>query len=558
MSVPRLILAVLCVAGILVTSGSATAVDPPLAEEAIVSLIELQIDDDAIVARVEKAGLAFEPDDAAIQRLADAGASEVVIQALRNAGTAKKPAVGGKAITFQDITKLLELGIDEATILKRLEKSPTVFVLDAEQVTQLKEAGASESLLSALQRERPISAQAAELITDFAIILDCSGSMKEKTKEGETKMAVAQRVVTDLIEKIPEGLEVTLIIYGHEVFGGANDPRNCKAVRIARPLSPLDTNGKSELSRLIAGLKPTGATPIALSLKTAGAELARHDTFCGLVLITDGKETCQGDPVGEAAQLVKDLKITFGVNVVGFDVGEDRAGLEEIAEAGKGKYFNADSAEELSEALQKLRKELEKVAPEAPQINVVASAVSAIVVSPLTVEGFPSIEEVYVTKPDANPYGPTFYLDGFVQSQKVLGKPLLVPPGEYNIVYRPQGAEYLVTLVKNVKVQAKQTVKVDTNRAAAAITVKDPKIDGIEVENIYAGVPGENPNGPVYNLFGIRQSSDKFGQVMMVTAGEKYDIVLNPKEGQNVTIFEGIEPKGGQLTVVGGDEESDR
>ena len=213
MSVPRLVFVALSVAGFLVASRAATAADPPLAEEAIVSLIELQIDDEAIVARVKKAGLAFAPDDASLKRLADAGASEQVIQALREAGSVKnKPAAGGKAITFQDITKLLELGIDEATILKRLEKSPTVFVLDVDQITELTKAGASKKLLSALQGVRQISPQAAELITDVAVILDCSGSMKEKTKEGETKMAVAQRVVTELIEKIPDGLEVTFVI----------------------------------------------------------------------------------------------------------------------------------------------------------------------------------------------------------------------------------------------------------------------------------------------------------------------------------------------------------
>ncbi|HUQ69748.1 MAG TPA: hypothetical protein VM165_09505, partial [Planctomycetaceae bacterium] len=263
MSVQRLCFVALCACGILALSRFGTAADPPLDEEAIVSLIELQIDDEAIIARVKKAGLAFAPDDAALERLTDAGASEAVIQALRKAGAANKPKAEGKAITFQDVMKLLELGIDESTILKRLEKSPTLFVLDAEQITQLEQAGASKKLIAALQRERPVSSQAAELITDVAVILDCSGSMKEKTKEGETKMAVAQRVVTELIEKMPDGLELTLIIYGHEVFGGADDPRNCNAVKVARPLSPLDTKGKGEVSRLIAKLKPTGATPLA-------------------------------------------------------------------------------------------------------------------------------------------------------------------------------------------------------------------------------------------------------------------------------------------------------
>ena len=342
---------------------SSDAADAALTEEAIVSLIDLQIDDAAIIARVKKGGLGFEPDQAALERLSQAGASEALLEAIRQSGAARtKPATAEKAITFDDIIRLLELGIDDAAILKRLEKSPTLFVLDAEQIKQLQEAGASAALIEALQQERPASAQAAELITDFAVILDCSGSMKQKTKDGETKMAVAQRVVTDLIEAMPDGLEVTFILYGHKSVGNATDPRNCEVVEVVRPLGPLDAQGKGDLTALIAKLKPVGATPIALSLKTAGAELAQHDTFCGLLLITDGKETCNGDPVAEAAQLAQDLKITFGVNVVGFDVGEDRDGLEKIAEAGNGRYFNADTAEELSDVLSTLTQDLEKVA----------------------------------------------------------------------------------------------------------------------------------------------------------------------------------------------------
>jgi hypothetical protein len=42
-------------------------------------------------------------------------------------------------------------------------------------------------------------------------------------------------------------------------------------------------------------------------------------------------------------------------------VGRDRAGLEKIAEAGNGKYFNADSAEELAEVLGTLSEDLDKV-----------------------------------------------------------------------------------------------------------------------------------------------------------------------------------------------------
>lgn len=341
--------------------------EKPLGEKDLVSLIDLQIDDAAIVAKISKGGLAFEADDAVLERLKKSGASDALLKAVRAAASAEKRTAPGHAVTYQDVLKLLSLGIDDEAILKRLDKSPTVFTPSAEQVAELKKAGASDKLLAALQTRRTISAAAAELISDFAIVLDCSGSMKEATKEGESKMAVAQRVVTDLIQQIPDGLNVTLVIYGHEVFGGADDPRNCQAVKVVRPLSKLDASGKSELSSLIAELKPTGSTPIALALRTAGAELAKDkDAFSGVVLITDGLETCKGDPEAEAAALAGNLKLTFGVHVIGFDVTpQESESLKEIAAAGKGKYHNAASAAELTAAVKNLRTQLTSVTREA-------------------------------------------------------------------------------------------------------------------------------------------------------------------------------------------------
>ncbi|MEX0727099.1 MAG: VWA domain-containing protein [Planctomycetaceae bacterium] len=520
MSVPRPFYVALFLVWLIVTGRSATAADRPLAEEAIISLVELEIDDEAIIARIKKAGLAFAPDDAALGRLTEAGASEAVIEALRKAGAAKKPAADGKAITFPDIMKLLELEIDETTILKRLEKSPTVFVLDAEQITQLKDAGASDTLIGALQRERPISAQAAELITDFAVILDCSGSMKEITKEGETKMAVAQRVITDLIEKIPDGLEVTFIIYGHEVFGDANDPRNCKAVKIVRPLSPLDMKGKGELSRLIAGLKPTGATPIALSLKTAGAELAKHDTFCGLVLITDGKETCQGDPVGEAAQLVKDLKITFGVNVVGFDVGKDRAGLEEIAEAGNGHYFNADSAEELADALGKLSEDLEKVAT--PPKKEVSNRRAIKVLKP-DVE-FPPYVEIRVVSRGLGSVS--------VAAKGKYGEEIRIPSSteKYEIQWVPKTG-LPVAMLKEFTLSERKVIEIKPEEHLGMIQVNGKGTPKEEIMVYQRGL------GSIHRL----QECKKYGEIMVVPA-EKVNVRVDGED-----IEEGLEVEAGTL-----------
>src|SRR5438067_7978188 len=111
---------------------------------------------------------------------------------------AQPNATAASAVTYEQVLQMLALAIDEEAILKRLAKSPTLFTLSADQVTALKKAGASEKLLAAMQTARPASEAAAELITDVAIILDCSGSMREATRDRRTKMAVAKQVITEL------------------------------------------------------------------------------------------------------------------------------------------------------------------------------------------------------------------------------------------------------------------------------------------------------------------------------------------------------------------------
>jgi hypothetical protein len=341
----------------------------PLSVDDLVKLIELQIDDSAIIGKIKKEGAGFPVTDAALEKLRDAGASAKVLEAVRGAGKPKQPPAGGKAVSYADVVKLLDLGIDEQEILKRLEKSPTLFTLGADQVDELKKKGAGATLLAALQGKRAGGASPSGDVTDFVIILDCSGSMKARTKDGQMKMAAAKKVVTELIQNIPDGLNVAFMVYGHEVFSRLDDPRNCQAVKVVRSLSEIDAAGKQELAAFIHKLQPTGATPIALALRTAAAELARNDAFCGLVLITDGMESCKGDPDAEAAKLAENPKLTFGLNIIGFDVdGKEQAAVEGIAKAAgdKGKYYNAKTAADLKDMVGKIHKDLQQAsaAPE--------------------------------------------------------------------------------------------------------------------------------------------------------------------------------------------------
>src|SRR5207247_11176809 len=113
------------------------------------------------------------------------------------------------AVTYQDVVKLLRSGKGEDEILDILKKSPveTTFTLGEDQVKQLKKMRVSDEFIAALKSLKKPTAPGSD-ITDFVVILDCSGSMIGLTPDGKTKMDAAKKATTELIERLPNGLRV--------------------------------------------------------------------------------------------------------------------------------------------------------------------------------------------------------------------------------------------------------------------------------------------------------------------------------------------------------------
>ncbi|HEX9830107.1 MAG TPA: VWA domain-containing protein [Thermodesulfobacteriota bacterium] len=188
-------------------------------------------------------------------------------------------------------------------------------------------------------------------------ILDSSGSMAGQL-EGKAKIDVAKEVMTNLIKELPDGVKVGLEVYGHRSKGDCND------IEVMVPIGEVD---KEALIKKIESMHPKGKTPIAKSLEMAGEQLQAMEEETTVVLVSDGEETCEGDPC-VLTQSLKEKGIKVKVHVVGFDVGDkEKEQLSCIAEAGGGRYFTAKNADQLKEALAEVKKEVvEKV--EAPKI----------------------------------------------------------------------------------------------------------------------------------------------------------------------------------------------
>lgn len=183
-----------------------------------------------------------------------------------------------------------------------------------------------------------ISIMVGETPKNILIILDSSSSM-EDAFEDSTKIRVAKEVLTELVDIIPDDALVGLRIFGM-----------CKLSRLLLPMGPLDHN---TLRTQIQAIETGGPTPIAYALEQARKDFADIPDAKLILLVSDGQETCRGDPVAVAREMITagyELKI----HVVGFAVEGGQGAREQlmaIAEATGGIYFDAESKEELRSAL---------------------------------------------------------------------------------------------------------------------------------------------------------------------------------------------------------------
>jgi len=199
---------------------------------------------------------------------------------------------------------------------------------------------AAVSALSALSL--PLSAQAAP--SDILFILDGSGSMWGQI-DAKAKIETAKTTMANLLDSTPADARIGLMTYG------TTSKKSCTDVTVLNPVGA----DRGSIKRSVAGLTPLGKTPIDLALAMGVKTLADTepvDTQKSVVLISDGIETCDGDPCSVAG-LAKSAGVAMKVHVVGFDVDQDaRAQLECIANAGGGRYFNASDTNGFQQAMQ--------------------------------------------------------------------------------------------------------------------------------------------------------------------------------------------------------------
>jgi len=259
-------------------------------------------------------------------------------------------------LTQQQVIQLLQLKTPEAEVIENINAGGTKFTLGAEDIARLRRAGATPAILAAMQGRGAGGADVTTSeVSDLCLVVDYSGSMNGKTPDGVTKMTAAKQAVVKLIDALPADLNVAVVVYG------TNKERGCEDIDLIHPLGKLD---KETVKKRLLALPNTGFTPIASSLNIAGLALKKATAGRAIILVTDGVESCKGEPAAVAAKLAAEFGVKFGLHLVGFDIKpEERASLAAIARSGHGQYFNAKSAVEFASAMQKVTEVVAEAAP---------------------------------------------------------------------------------------------------------------------------------------------------------------------------------------------------
>ncbi|MFW8626108.1 VWA domain-containing protein [Deinococcus sp. ME38] len=179
--------------------------------------------------------------------------------------------------------------------------------------------------------------------TSVQLILDASGSMFTRLPGGQTRIAAAQDVLSDLIAALPDrpDLNVGLRLYGARTNAG--DAGACQDSALTIPMTGVD---RAALLNTVRTTRPRGATPIVYALTQAARDFPATPGRKLVVLVTDGLESCGGN-LQDALKAFRERGIEVDLRVIGIDLN-DRAAQ---AFAGVGTFVNTRSAPELAAAL---------------------------------------------------------------------------------------------------------------------------------------------------------------------------------------------------------------
>jgi Ca-activated chloride channel family protein len=212
--------------------------------------------------------------------------------------------------------------------------------------------------VTALLLAVPVAARAADpektpCTEDAMIVFDASGSMAGNVDSGIAttipRIDEVRKALGQVLPTVTHNRRVGLITYGPGPYEQCN---------VALNLRP-EPDAAKRIMRDVNELNPAGKTPLTEAVEQAAEVLDYREKPGVVVLLTDGEETCGGEPCQIGKKLHKDA-FDLTVHVISFRfkniywAGQQTV-LETkcLAESNGGLYLSVNSEEDLVKAFEK-------------------------------------------------------------------------------------------------------------------------------------------------------------------------------------------------------------
>ena len=180
--------------------------------------------------------------------------------------------------------------------------------------------------------------------TRILFLLDGSGSMFAKWGDTD-RMSAAKELLGDLVDSLRtnQNLELALRAYGHLY---SRQARNCQDTKLEVGFAKANHD---QIIRRLGFINPKGTTPIAYSLEQAANDFPDAQGYRNIVIIiTDGIESCDGDPCAVSLALQR-KGIFLKPFVIGIGMGKEYQKQFGCI----GEYFDAEDVDSFKKALGK-------------------------------------------------------------------------------------------------------------------------------------------------------------------------------------------------------------
>jgi len=187
---------------------------------------------------------------------------------------------------------------------------------------------------------------------DAMVVFDASGSMSGNLDTFSTvaqlRIDEVRKALRRVLPRAAQFRKIGLITYGPGPYDQCNVSLDLKpTAQAARPIM-----------RVVDALRPAGQTPLAESVEQAASVLDHRNKPGAIIVLTDGEDTCEGDPCALGKRLRKESQ-GLTVHVIGFRLQKDfwlgaqsYLDVKCLAEETGGSYLNVQGEDDLAKAFE--------------------------------------------------------------------------------------------------------------------------------------------------------------------------------------------------------------